>query len=782
MVRRRTAAAYTRLRLQAPKLFGLGWFVLSLVALVMGLLLSWLTYMRSDAVLDVARPLIDHDIPMLRVIAELRSLGSDSERSAFEYYSTGEREPLRQRSLELGNAAGALLGKLEAATEDARTRELIVQLRALQDEAGQLAQSLYTTGNTPAARDDRQWLLNQISLNTRQRGDLLTQLGSTVQNRAESRGVATGERLRDIIRLVTVFSALLLLATLVIGYFLAAYLVEARERQRLALFPERNPNPVLSLDRHGAITYANPGARNMTRDLGLPSPVALLPDDLSAQIEPLRAGPDDMRAWEYPLGSRLIGINVHHLSDSDAFHVYLSDVTERKQAQAELEFQAFHDALTRLPNRRAFESRVSDALTAGQTGAVMLLGTDRFQPIIDSLGHAFADRVLCAIAARLTPLTENTTLPCRIHRFDGELFAALMPRITHATQIDAFASTIAEVMALPFLIDKHELFFSFSIGIASFPNDGQTTGELLRNADTALQAVKRAGGRAALGYVSNMGSRALELLKVEHDLRRAVERDELELHYQPQLDIGSGRIIGVEALLRWRHPTRGLIAPADFIPLAEETGAILDIGRWTLATACAQSRSWQTAGYAPMVMAVNISPRQFADRHLHQSVLDALHTSGLEAKWLELEITESAAMHDVDAAIASLKALKRIGVGLSIDDFGTGYSSLSYLKRFPIDKLKIDQSFVRHMADDASDAAITLSVVLLGHSLGLTVIAEGVETSDHLRMLAEYGCEQYQGYLFSRPLPVPDLERVLDTLRVTASSIEPPRLNSTRAL
>lgn len=510
----------------------------------------------------------------------------------------------------------------------------------------------------------------------------------------------------------------------------------------------------------------------MVATLRLASPAALLPPDLPTRLDELRENRGERLRWEYPVGARIIGINIHRLEDSGAFHVYLADVTERKQAEAQLEFQAFHDVLTRLPNRRRFEDRLGAALTGGGTGAVLLLGVDRFQTVVDTLGHAFADRLLLNIAGRLTPLAGEDQAACCIHRFDGDLFAALLPQTASADDATAFAARVARAMALPFVIEGREMYFSFSVGIACFPEDAANVGDLLRDADTALQSAKRAGGRVAVRYAGAMSARSLERLEVEHELRRVVERGELELHYQPQLEIDGGRIIGVEALVRWRHPVKGMISPADFIPLAEETGAIGEIGAWVLATACAQNRQWQDAGLPPMVMAVNISPRQFADPGLPSIVLQALRASGLAPQWLELEVTEGAAMHDVDTAIAALHAFKAIGVRLSIDDFGTGYSSLSYLKRFPIDKLKVDQSFVRNMSEDRSDAAIARSVIVLGHSLGLTVIAEGVETEDHRRLLGEYGCDEYQGYLFSRPKPAAELRAVLDAQQAETAPAE----------
>ncbi len=752
---------------------GIRWWGLAGAALAMGILLSWLTYVRSEAVLDVARPLIDRDLPTLRAIAELKGRASDSEMIAFDFYNSSNSERFRVHIAEASQRIALRMQDLRTAITDAEGRAQIDYMEDLQRNSGRLFSALERELDSDQVNIGKvSTILRQISANSTELGNRLEVLVSGVQSQAEERGVATRARLGDIIWLVAAFSALLVVATGVVAYVFSAYLREAVERRRLALFPQRNPNPVISLDASGALAYANPGALAMVAALRLTTAAALLPPDLQTRLDELRADQGERLRWEYPLGARIIGITIHRLEDSGAFHVYLADVTERKQAEAQLEFQAFHDVLTRLPNRRRFEDMLRDALRGGGSGAVLLLGVDRFQTVVDTLGHAFADRLLLNIAGRLAPLAGGDQAACCIHRFDGDLFAALLPRITGADDATAFAARVARAMAAPFVIEGREMYFSFSVGIAHFPEDAANVGDLLRNADTALQNAKRSGGRVALRYAAAMSARALERLEVEHELRRVVERGELELHYQPQVEIGSGRVSGVEALVRWRHPLRGMISPADFIPLAEETGAIRDIGAWVLATACAQNRQWQEAGLPPIVMAVNISPRQFADPELPKLVQQVLSRSGLAPQWLELEITEGAAMQDVDAAIAALRAFKAIGVKLSIDDFGTGYSSLSYLKRFPIDKLKVDQSFVRAMTEDASDAAIARSVITLGHSLGLTVIAEGVETQDHLRLLGEYGCDEFQGYLFSRPKPAAEVRALLDAQHAATAATE----------
>jgi len=742
---------------------GMRWLALSGAALVMGVALSWLTYVRSEAVLEVTRPLIDRDLPALRAIAELKGRASDTEMIAYDYYSSSNRERFDKHVTEASQRIAVRMRELRAGITDAEGRAQIDALEKLQRESDRLFAVLRRELDSDQVNiGEVTAILRQISGVSTELGNRLDVLVSGVQSQAEERGEATQARLRDIFELVALFSILLVVATGITSYFLGAYLREAQARRRLALFPERNPNPVISLNEDGTLAYANPGALAMVAALGLASPMALLPSDLPSQLNEMRQGGSERLRREYAVGARIIGISIHRLEDSGTFHVYLADVTEREQAQAQLEFQAFHDVLTRLPNRRRFEDMLGEAMSAGPAGAVLLLALDRLQTVIDTLGHAVADRLLLSVAERLAPIADGDQPACCIYHFDGELFAALLPKISTTGNAASFAECVARDMAAPFVIDGREMFFSFSVGLAHFPEDGATVGELLRNADTALQAAKRAGGRIAVRYATAMNARALERLEVEHELRRVVERGELELHYQPQLEIGGGRIIGVEALVRWRHPARGMVSPAEFIPLAEETGVINEIGTWVLETACAQNRQWQETGLPPMIMAVNIAPRQFANPELPKTVLHALRASGLEAQWLELEVTEGAAMHDVDATIATLHAFKAIGVRLSIDDFGTGYSSLAYLKRFPIDKLKVDQSFVRNMTEDANDAAIARSVIALGHSLGLTVIAEGVETDAHLRLLEEYGCDEYQGYLFSRPKPAAELRALLD--------------------
>lgn len=424
---------------------GLRWLAVSGMALAMGVLLSWLTYARSNAVLEVALPLIDRDLPTLWVISELQGAASDSQQIAYEFYNSADQDQFRMRAAALHRQTTPRLQQLRGAFTDVGERVQFDHLQGLQHDADRLLSALnHTFASRRVDMSEAHAILEQISTNASKRKGWLDALAGSVRAQAEERGKATRAQIHGIIVLTAVFSALLLVATVTIGYFLAAYFKGASDRQRLALFPERNPNPVISLDHAGAVTYANPGAIAMAVSLQMASPALLLPDDLGTRLVQLRESRNERLRWDYSLGTRIIDISIHCLKDSGTFHVYLSDITERKQAETQLEFQAFHDVLTGLPNRRAFENRIAEALAGGQPGAVLLIGTDRFQSVVDTLGHAIADRVLCHIADRLAPFASGDQPACRIHRFDGELFSVLLPHITAADDATDFAARIAQ--------------------------------------------------------------------------------------------------------------------------------------------------------------------------------------------------------------------------------------------------------------------------------------------------------------------------------------------------
>ncbi|HEX2826811.1 MAG TPA: EAL domain-containing protein [Burkholderiales bacterium] len=430
-----------------------------------------------------------------------------------------------------------------------------------------------------------------------------------------------------------------------------------------------------------------------------------------------------------------------------------SDVTELKRYQLELEYRANYDTLTGLANKNLLADRLTQAMAwASRTQeriAILYLDLDRFKVVNDSLGHAKGDALLKSVAARLkVNVRESDT----VARLGGDEFAVILNGVEGPAAVAALAQKVLAELSQPIAIDTHEVFTAASIGCCVYPDDGADGECLLKNADIAMYRAKGSGGNQVCFYTEDLNANALERLRLEGDLRRALSAGEFELHYQPRLALDSGQPTSLEALIRWRRPD-GLVYPARFIPIAEETGLIVPIGEWVLRSACEQMRRWAGDGHSALRVAVNLSPRQFRQSDIVSTIRGILDATGADPCQLELEITESVAMHDPEKSRVLLQKLSDLGVTIAIDDFGTGYSSLAYLKRFPIDHLKIDQSFVHGIPADAEDNNIVRSIIALGKSLGLTVIAEGVETEAQRSFLHAEGCDEMQGYLHSRPAP-----------------------------
>ncbi len=440
-----------------------------------------------------------------------------------------------------------------------------------------------------------------------------------------------------------------------------------------------------------------------------------------------------------------------------------SDISALKDSEAKFEHLAHHDPLTGLPNRLLFHARMEHALTRAKRTqsqlAVLFLDLDRFKTINDSYGHPAGDQLLREVAHRLVDcVREDDT----VARLGGDEFTILIEDLPDSRSAASTAVKILESLASPFNLDGIEVYSSCSVGVALFPDDGADATTLLRNADSAMYRAKEMGPKSFHLYTASLSQMAKERLEIESGLRHALERSEFVLHYQPQFSVSDGRVVGAEALIRWYHPEKGIIPPGRFIPIAEQSELIEDIGEWVIGAACAENRRWQEAGIPHIRVAVNVSGRQITHTPLADIVRKILKSSGLDPRYLEVEITESVAMSRADVSAQTLESLKELGVSVAIDDFGTGYSSLSYLKRFPIDRLKIDRSFIHDLPRNAHDEAIAQAVVALGHSLQLTVIAEGVETAEQLESLRSQGCDEVQGYLFSRPLSAARFELFLE--------------------
>ena len=440
----------------------------------------------------------------------------------------------------------------------------------------------------------------------------------------------------------------------------------------------------------------------------------------------------------------------------------ISEISERRRAEQQVETLSFYDNLTGLPNLDLLRDRTSKALSTlsrdAQQVALLYMDIDGFKDVNDSLGHACGDTLIRELGSRLQGLLRSSDTLCRA---TGDEFVILMPDVENAESVGLLAERILHGLQRPFLLHGHLQTISLSLGAAVAPHDGQDCETLLRNAETAMYQAKQDGRQTWRFFDSTMNQQALARLQLLNDLRQAIAQHQLQLYYQPQIDLATGRLSGVEALVRWQHPVRGMISPAEFIPAAEESRLIIPLGEWVMRQACAQAASWQRQGLALPQVAVNISAIQLQHGHLEESVLQALADSHLPASLLELEITESSLVDKTEQVIDSLKRLKAMGVNLSIDDFGTGYSSLAYLQTLAVDKLKIDQSFVRDLTLNQDNRAIVSAIVQMAHTLGLACIAEGVESQDIAAALHRLGCQQAQGYLYARPLPADELQTLL---------------------
>ncbi|WP_415035049.1 EAL domain-containing protein [Azonexus sp.] len=549
--------------------------------------------------------------------------------------------------------------------------------------------------------------------------------------------------------------------------------VASAEKEKLAqVVFEHTPAGIFVTDERLAILSSNPSASRMT---GLtPEQIIACPAfdfidrSTSWQQHELHTALSLHHSWRgeirlrradgetFPASLRIKQVEDQLNGVPQRYIWIFADITERKEHEARMQHIAQHDPLTGLPNRLALLTRLSHLLPEARRHdwrvGVMFIDLDRFKTINDTLGHQVGDLLLREVATRLSAVIRETDF---VARLGGDEFVIILPGISSPADAALVASKVINSLAPPIQADGNELHTSPSIGISLFPDDGSDSHDILKNADTAMYHAKSAGRNNYQFFAPNMNQVALERMNIERKLRRAVSNQEFALQFQPQFDTASAMPTGVEALLRWHHPVDGVIAPDRFIPIAEETGLIVEIGDWVLHTACREVKRWIDQGLAPLRIAINVSARQLRRRDFCEIVAGVLAESGLPPELLELEITESSVMENPEDATLILARLGRMGINLAIDDFGTGYSSLAYLKLFPIDRLKIDRSFVRDIEYDLNDRAIAFGTIALAHSLGLKVIAEGVETDDQLELLRSNDCDEVQGFLFSKPLDGP---------------------------
>ncbi len=469
--------------------------------------------------------------------------------------------------------------------------------------------------------------------------------------------------------------------------------------------------------------------------------------------------------------------------DKNSVLAVVRDITDRKNSEQRIYNLAYYDELTDLPNRQLFSRSLEQTIEVAKCDdkkfAILFIDLDRFKRINDTLGHSIGDQLLKAVARRLEDSTRSTDNVARFEpdkagginlaRLGGDEFVIMLYGIDSTETVEAVTSRIIAVLTPPYSCEGHQFVVTPSIGIAMFPEDGTTCEELLMNADSAMYRAKFAGRNNYKFYSETMRTKSMHRLDLENEIRRAIDEDQFEVYYQPKVDAETWALVGAEALMRWNHPERGFIPPDDFIPIAEETGLIVPIGQWVLRQACAQVKAWSTLPFGPVPVSVNISSHQFRADGFIDDVFGAILDACIETRYLELEITESVLLENVDNTLVALRRLKGAGISLSIDDFGTGYSSLSYLKRFPIDTLKIDRSFVKDLDTDHDDSAICAAILAMSRQLGLNVVAEGVETPEQLEFLRRHGCNQIQGFLCSQALPATEFLAMLNEIAESPS-------------
>jgi diguanylate cyclase (GGDEF)-like protein/PAS domain S-box-containing protein len=566
-----------------------------------------------------------------------------------------------------------------------------------------------------------------------------------------------------------------------------------REKERAQVTLDSIGDAVLSTDLEGKVTYLNVVAEKITgwtreeaagKDI---DEVFVIVDASTREpcVNPLRAAIKKNRTVqltpncilirrdgaEFAIEDSAAPIHDQHGLATGAVIVF-HDVSVARAMGAEMSHMAQHDTLTNLPNRTLLQDRLTQAISTASRNdfriAVLFLDLDGFKHINDSLSHATGDRLLQLVAKRLLAAVRTSDTVCRL---GGDEFVILLSEVAHAGDAGVKAGKILSALGAPFEMEQNTLRITGSIGVSTYPEDGRSAELLIRNADLAMYQAKEKGRSNYQFFEKGMNVRAVERQSIEGDLRFALERNEFVMHYQPKIDLTTGEITGVEALIRWQHPGRGLVGPLQFISIAEDCGLVLPIGRWVLRESCRQAKAWQDAGLPAIEMAVNVSSVEFRNEEFLESIGTILRETGLEPRYLELELTESVLMQHAEFTVPVLQKLKAMGVRLAIDDFGTGYSSLSYLRQFPIDTLKVDQSFIHEINAETDEATIISAVINMGCHLKHRVIAEGVETAEQLAFLRAHGCDEGQGYYFGRPMPALETAKLLN-LRTAPNIID----------
>lgn len=721
------------------------------LVLVLGVGVSLAVYIKGDSIAAKTVNLINEEIPAYDLLLKLNNSLIENERFLYEFYATEEEDEFTQGYAETNEQAQRVFDELVIRFGNIPPLQITQSSLA---ELNRLANAFVTNIAAPQTN----WTLARQQLRAisdvrRATSPQIQQLITLTEEKVKKSEQVILLSL-ELVRFFVVFYGV---ATLIIAFIVAqaikAYLSTSANNQRLSLFPSRNPNPVISLDSNNNVTYSNPATRELLTRLGQPDSEvkSLLADNIDVYQKLIRQeGSTHSQQFEYQVAELHLQCNLHWLADQRQWDMHLTDVTERKKVEQKLQYRASHNPQTGLKNRYELEKEVTTLCQLEREFSFGLIEIRSYSQLISGQGVTVAHTVMTELAVSLQSILSSIDSPdWQVFHIGEKSFALVCANDLSKNQIEELVKQIENKVASTVFHCQYQVQLDF--GFANFPQHGQNYTRLHKNALAALDKSASSEDKSHVVFNVELGKKLQYQQQLVEDMRIAIESEQFELYFQPQLSLDTAKIVGAEALIRWQREG-DWVGPGEFIPLAESAGLIEPLGDWILKTACLKARSLVDLGLDDLVVAVNISPLQFGRKDFLKKVTKVLHDTQLAPKNLELEITEGVIIYNEQETIETLAQLKKLGVKLAIDDFGTGYSSLSYLRKFDIDKLKIDQSFVRHIQDQEADKSIVRTIIELGRNLNLKVIAEGVEEIEQQNILADMGCDEIQGYYFSRPL------------------------------
>lgn len=731
------------------------------VIVSLGILLSAFVYYSTDKIERSASILIEHEIPIFGQLQKLDSSLTEQELYLNEYYANQDSdlysEHFKQASLNINQLLKDLQEHNVAPqqiTDLSKTQKKITDLAAIFDENMQSGAS----GKWDTAREH----LEMFSMYRQQTKPIVQSIAADTDKRVMQQYTNTKQNLAQTSYIVLAYSVLILVLATFIGRYIKSYILVSGKNKRLALFPQRNPNPIISLDKNNNLVFSNPATKKLITALNLSDDIFYqsLKNQVMTSQQHILNCKQPHRRFEFIIGGKTLDCEIHWLEDMETWDLHLSDITQRKLAEDKLNYQAYHDQSTGLYNKNKFYEILNDQCELNAHFVIGSIEVRNYSKLVSQLGIEQTGKVLQEVAELLQPLLNDIIddYPFTFYKTSEKQFSIIIEADFCTERLHKIVHQIeTKIEREAFCNAKH---IELDFGFCCFPEHAKDKSSIIKCLNIALDQAIATEHSSLIIYSQPLGETISKELALTEQLRVAISNKELELYFQPQLNIQNGQIVGLETLIRWITPD-GFISPAEFIPLAEKSGLIIPLGEWITINACKQAKYLIDQGYKDIVVAINISPQQFQHPNFYDMIVGALAFTQVPAKNIELEITEGVIMYNESDTIDLLHKLKAVGLMLSIDDFGTGYSSLSYLKQFPIDKLKIDQSFIFNVNTNEADKAIVSAIVDLGKNLGLTLIAEGVEELEHLNILKDMGCQEIQGYYFSRPLPVAKLHTFL---------------------